>query len=153
MDVLGIDHVAIVSDDVNETAELFEDLLGIKFGERIEYTTETIGDDQKLEGRLSNGFEGFDLVSPRDGEENAVQDYLDSHGPGFYGLALRVRDIERALKELHEKEVEPIGHIKNADFVEYFFHPNDFGGIFMVLAETAHPFESNFKTEEGQSTE
>ena len=150
MNIVGIDHIAVATEDVDETASLFERLLGIEFGDRIKYTTQTDTGNHEFVGRLSNGPEGFDLVQPSD--ENPVRDFLDEYGPGTYAIALQVTDIEEALDELESEGVEPVGSVSPGEFTEYFFHPDDFGGMFIILAERPHPFETNRKFEGEQGT-
>jgi len=145
MNIVGIDHIAVATEDVDETATLLERLLGVQFGERITYTTETNSGEYDFVGRLSNGPEGFDLVQPQD--DNPVREFLDHYGPGTYAIALQVTDIEEALEELETEGVEPVGSVSPGEFTEYFFHPDDFGGMFIILAERPHPFETNRKME------
>jgi len=147
MNVVGIDHVAVATEDIDETAARFENLLGLRFGDRIEYTTETVTGDHEFVGRLSYGPEGLDLVQPHG--DNPVREFLDEYGPGTYALALQVTNIDEALDELAAKGVKPVGSVSPGDFTEYFFHPDDFGGMFIIIAERPHPFETNRKIESG----
>lgn len=150
MNVLGVDRVVIATPNVNETAERFEELLGIKFGEYFEATTETAGGTNHLASRIS-GDAQIDLAGPKDGD-NEVARFLEEHGPGLYAVAFRVADLEAAKEHLEEKDVEPVGRIDWGDFHELFYHPSDFGGAFVLLAEFPHPVETNVRQEFGGLT-
>lgn len=147
MQVLGVDRVVIATPDVNDTADRFEELLGISFGELFKATTETTAGSNRLVSRIS-GDGQIDLAGPGDGE-NEVARFLDMHGPGLYGVAFRVADLDEAEDHLREKDVEPVGRIDWGDFSELFYHPSDFAGVFVLLAEFPHPVDTNVRMEFG----
>ena len=151
MHVLGVDRVVIATPDVHKTAERFEELLGITFGEYFEATTDTTAGQNRLASRISADGQ-IDLAGPMDGE-NEVARFLENNGPGLYGVAFRVADLEAAREHLSEKDVEPVGRIDWGDFSELFYHPRDFGGAFVLLAEFPHPVETNVRQEFGGLTE
>ena len=151
MHVLGVDRVVIATPDVNETADRFEELLGISFGEFFEAETDTTAGENRLVSRISAGGQ-IDLAGPADGD-NEVARFLENHGPGLYGVAFRVADLDEAREHLAEKGVDPVGRIDWADFHELFFHPRDFGGVFTLIAEFPHPVTTNVRQEFGGLTE
>lgn len=145
MQVLGVDRVVVATPDVNDTAERFEELLGISFGEFFEATTETTAGSNQLVSRISADGQ-IDLAGPGDGD-NEVARFLETQGPGLYGVAFRVADLEAAETHLREKDVEPVGRIDWGDFSELFYHPSDFEGVFVLLAEFPHPVDTNVRME------
>jgi len=147
MKVLGVDRVVIATPDVNETAERFEELLDISFGEFFEATTETTAGSNRLVSRISADGQ-IDLAGPGDGD-NEVARFLENEGPGLYAVAFRVADLEEAETHLREKDVEPVGRIDWGDFSELFYHPSDFAGAFVLLAEFPHPVDTNVRMEFG----
>ena len=145
MHVLGVDRVVIATEDVDETANRFEELLGISFGEFFEATTETIVGSNRLVSRISADGQ-IDLAGPGDGD-NEVARFIENNGPGLYGVAFRVMDLDAAESHLKDKDVEPVGRIDWGDFSELFYHPSDFGGVFVLLAEFPHPVDTNVRLE------
>lgn len=149
MHVYGIDRAVLATDDVVETADLFGELLGVPFGERVTFEQTSAAGEYELETAIS-GLASLDLVGPADDRpDNPVRRYLDAHGPGAYGVAFRVADLERVSDHLTERGVDPVGRIEVGDFAELFYHPDDFAGAFVLLAEYDHPFESNLRRADG----
>jgi len=140
MRVLEIDRVIIISEDMDETAARFEELLDVSFGEELNLSTDMDTGEQALAGKMTH--EGIDVIEPR--ANNEIQRYLDEYGSGLYGLSVRVEDKEEARRELAEKGVEPVGHTGTGQFSEYFYSPADFGGVFVFIAEFPHAVETNF---------
>lgn len=135
MNVLGLDRVVIATRDLEGTAGQFSDLLGLPFSGPIHPTTETAAGEQAM--RMLVSAAGIEIVTP-DGE-NEVGRFVDEHGPGLYALSLRVADLDAAVAELAAKGVEPVGEFEMGEFREAFFHPRNFGGAFVILAEYDAP--------------
>lgn len=143
MNIIEIDRVIIATEDLDETKERFEDLLGLRFG-REDVEAETQSDphgEQNMRSAVSDI--GVDIVSPQDAD-NEVARFLEEHGPGLYSFVLRVADLEAAKEELAEKGVEPVGEAHSGEFREYFYHPDDFGNVFVLLCEYPHPVNTHF---------
>ncbi|MFB6170582.1 MAG: VOC family protein [Haloarculaceae archaeon] len=136
MHVLGVDRVIIATPDLGETTDRFRDLLGIDFSAVIEPTTDTDAGAQAVANVISPA--GVELVTPRE-DGNEVSRFLAEHGPGLYALSLRVTDLEEAMAELEAKGVESVGHYDHGDLAEAFYHPREFGGAFVILAEYDAP--------------
>lgn len=151
MHVLGVDRVVIATPDVNETADRFEELLGITFGEFFEARTDTSAGANHLVSRISADGQ-IDLAGPLGGDDE-VSRFLENNGPGLYGVAFRVTNLDEARDHLAEKGVDPVGRIDWADFHELFYHPRDFGGVFVLIAEFPHPVETNVRQEFGGLTD
>lgn len=146
MRVLGIDRVVIATPDVEEAAQRFNGLLGIEWGDILEPATETNTGEHPLVTTISAN---LDLTSPRDleDEENEVARFLDEKGAGLYGLAFQVADLQEARDHLAERGVKPIGEMHWGEFDQLFYHPNDFEGVFVLLAEFPHSVETNYRIE------
>jgi hypothetical protein len=143
MNVVDIDRVVVATDDVERTSGTFEDRLGIGFGDLLTLTTETDAGTNDLRSVIDTAGVGIDVVAPEPGEEdNAVARFVEEHGTGLYALALRVADLETARTELAADGVEPIGEISAGEFTEYLYHPRDFDGLFVFLAEFPHAYEA-----------
>lgn len=143
MQVLDIDRVIVATEDVHALAETLDSLLGIKFG--------AVFEEDGLESCISRDNSKLDLVAPESAGDaaDAVTEFLQTRGPGLYGVALRVDDVEAARAELAENGIEPVYVEDHNEFLEYFYHPKHFGGIFIALSEFPHAAEMNIKIAKG----
>lgn len=148
MHIVGIDRVVVATDDLDRTSGTFADRLGIDFGDRLSLSTETTAGENDLESVIDTAGIGLDVVQP-DGEDddNAVGRFIEEYGTGLYAIAFRVADLETARTELAADGVEPVGEISTGDFTEYLYHPRDFDGLFVFLAEFPHAFETGSRME------
>jgi hypothetical protein len=135
VEVLDIDRIIVLTDDLNDSIEQFE-RLGLDFGDSLEMD---IGGDT-IVSRLD--WSGVDLMTPGS-EEGELAAYLDARGPGLYGLALRVSDLEEAMAKLDDDGIEPMDEYRSGDVSEALYHPRHFSGVLVILAEYVpeHPLE------------
>lgn len=137
MHVLGVDRVMIATPDIDETMGQFSRLLGLEFGALAEPTTSTDHGEQAVANVISSA--GVELVTPRTDGDNEVARFLEENGPGLYALSIRVADLEAAREHLSANGVEPVGQFASEDFSELFYHPREFGGAMVILAEYEAP--------------
>lgn len=139
MQVLDIDRVIVATEDVGTFSAQLEDLLGLQFGITFQ--------DQGMESTISSDNTSLDLVAPaNDGPAgDAIRSFLDDNGPGVFGLALQVDDVENAREELEAKGIDPAWELEYSDFHEYFYHPRHFGGVFLALSEFPNAVEMNIR--------
>lgn len=143
MQVLDIERVIVATEDVNELATRLNDRLGIRFG--------AVFEEDGLESCIARDNSKLDLLAPKAETETteAVRSFLDSSGPGLYGLALRVDDVEAGREELAAADIEPVYTEEQYEFTEYFFHPRHFGGVFLAISDYPHSVEMNTKIAKG----
>ncbi|MFC7156979.1 VOC family protein [Halomarina halobia] len=148
MRVIGIDRVVIATDSVERTAETLDDRLGIGFGDLLTLTTETSGGENTLNSVIDTAGIGVDIVQPdpKD-DDNAIANFVEEHGTGLYAIAFRVADLETARADLATDGIEPVGEITVGEFTELLYHPHDFDGLFVFLAEFPHAFETASRME------
>ncbi|MEF8840646.1 MAG: VOC family protein [Haloarculaceae archaeon] len=143
MNVVGIDRVVVATDDIERTSGTLEERLGIGFGDLLRLTTETDAGTNDLRSVVDTAGVGIDVVQPEPGDGgNALGRFVEEHGTGLYALALRVADLAAASEELAADGVEPVGEIGAGEFTEYLYHPRDFDGLFVFLAEFPHAYEA-----------
>lgn len=149
MRVLGIDRVVIATNELEAVADRYHELLGIEWGHRLSPATETEAGSHPLETRISAN---LDITSPRDPEDmdNEVARFLAERGPGLYGLAFQVAELEEARSHLKKRGIDPVGRLQWGDFEQLFYHPRDFEGVFVLLAEFPHAVETNYRLEFGE---
>jgi 4-hydroxyphenylpyruvate dioxygenase-like putative hemolysin len=148
MHVVDIDRIVIATDDLDRTSGTLSERLDIGFGELLSLTTETAAGSHDLQSVIDNSGIGIDIVSSdsTDGDDGVGQ-FVADHGTGLYALALQVADLDAARADLAADGVEPVGEITAGEFTEYLYHPRDFDGLFVFLAEYPHAYETNYRLE------
>ncbi len=129
-----IDHIAIALNNIEEAEQLYEEVLGFKVKHR-----ETIEDQRVKTSMLVSEQRGtsIELLEPIDGD-SPISKFLKKGGEGVHHICLAVRDIESALENLKNKNIELIDEKPrtgaNGSRVA-FIHPRDMHGILIELAE------------------
>jgi methylmalonyl-CoA/ethylmalonyl-CoA epimerase len=132
MKILGLDHVAIVTDDLEKHAVILEDLFGLKEMLAQENTVSKV----RL-SMFSVDNTNIELVAPLS-DNTAISKYLKQRGPGIHHICLLVDNIERAIKELKDKNIVLIDEQPRRsaeDSLIAFIHPDSTGGILIELKE------------------
>lgn len=133
--VFDIDRVIVLTPNLEDAVDRFEKL-GLNFGDALEMDVggETIAS--------CLDWSGVDLMSPKS-EEGELAEYLTARGPGLYGLAFRVADLEGAKAELEDDGIEPMDEYQSGQVSEVLYHPKHFSGVLVILAEytVRHPLE------------
>jgi methylmalonyl-CoA/ethylmalonyl-CoA epimerase len=130
--ILGMDHVSIATDSLENHAAILEKLLGIK----IMPVEENKGSKVRL-SFFNLGNSNLELIEPLD-ENSAISKYLNQRGPGIHHICLLVGNIRQALEELKVKGIrlideEPKKGAENSLIA--FIHPESVGGILIELKE------------------
>jgi 4-hydroxyphenylpyruvate dioxygenase-like putative hemolysin len=136
MHVLDIDRVMLGRPDAKETIDRFEELLGLSFTDVVHSVTET--GETVNRNDVAYAEPGLEVIAPQD-DESGVSQFIEAHGPGLFGLVIRVADVEAAKAELAAKGVEPIADETPDDVREIHYHPEDFGGVYTLLTSYPHP--------------
>lgn len=136
MHVIGVDRVMIATWDLEESMGQFGELLGLSFSDVMEPTTSTETGEHAVANVISPS--GIEILTPRE-DGNEVSRFLEENGPGLYAVSIRVADLDEAVAELEAKGVEPVGQFGNDAFAEAFYHPKEFAGAFVILAEYEAP--------------
>jgi methylmalonyl-CoA epimerase len=94
MELKKIDHIGIAVKDLESALKFYEGVLGLKIK-----TIEEFKDLQVKVAFMPLGEVLVELVQPLSPDSLLAQ-RISQHGEGMYHLALRVKDINQALKEL-----------------------------------------------------
>jgi methylmalonyl-CoA/ethylmalonyl-CoA epimerase len=124
MKILKIDHIGIAAKSIDQVAPFWNVILGLPIAGR-----ETV-EEQKA----TTAFLPLESTAP----DGAIAKFIENRGEGIQHIALRVENIEEALKELKEKGVRLIdekprrgaGGAKIA-----FIHPKSTNGVLLELSE------------------
>ena len=126
MSILGLDHVAIATLDVDAAVAKYVATFGAKAGEVV-----SVPDQGVKSAVVTIGDAAFELMQPLD-EDNAIRKYIDKKGEGLHHIALKVDDLDATEQELLAKGVRLIVGTANGN-KSIFIHPKSTGGVLMEL--------------------
>ncbi|MDO9210424.1 MAG: methylmalonyl-CoA epimerase [Deltaproteobacteria bacterium] len=132
MKILKIDHIGIAAKSIDQVAPFWSSILGLPIAGR-----ETVEEQKATTAFLPVGESELEILESTS-PEGAIAKFIESRGEGIQHIALRVDNIEEALKELKEKGVRLIdekprrgaGGAKIA-----FIHPKSTNGVLLELSE------------------
>ncbi|WP_224269165.1 methylmalonyl-CoA epimerase [Haloprofundus salinisoli] len=126
---MQFDHAGVATRDADALAELFDQLFDAPEVHREEFDGMTI-----VFLELDDGY--FELLEPHTG--GAIEQYLDSNGPGLHHFALATDDIEAALETAGDAGVELIDEEPRPGAWGHqvaFLHPKSTGGVLVEFVE------------------
>jgi methylmalonyl-CoA/ethylmalonyl-CoA epimerase len=128
--VTRIDHIAVVTGDVDGALSFWQEALGIE----LSHVQEVPAEAAKV-AFLPVGGSEIELVSPTTADSGLSQ-YLEKRGPGLHHVCLEVDDIVGMLARLKEKGVRLINEAPRTGSggKQYaFIHPKSAGGVLVEL--------------------
>ncbi|MBH31528.1 MAG: methylmalonyl-CoA epimerase [Candidatus Marinimicrobia bacterium] len=132
MRIVGIEHVAIATDDLAVDAPFWRHVLNISHIATEDVTSEGVNTDIYDTGRGK-----IELLSEL-GDDSPISRFLAKRGKGIHHICLEVEDITPATAELKEKGIRLIGDEPTIGAEGYriiFIHPESAGGVLVELAE------------------
>jgi len=132
MKILGIEHIGIAVESLDESAPFWREVLGIKHR-----TTETVESEGVVTDIYNTGSGKVELISALR-EESPISKFLDKRGPGIHHICLQVDDIRGAIAELKTAGVELVNdepRLGAEGYLVVFVHPRSTGGVLVELAE------------------
>jgi len=130
--VTRIDHIAVVTGDLDGALSFWQQALGIE----LTHVQEVPAEAAKV-AFLPVGGSEIELVNPTTLDSGLAQ-YLEKRGPGMHHVCLEVDDIEGMLVQLKEKGVRLINETPRQGLggKQYaFIHPKSTGGVLVELYE------------------
>ena len=130
---MKIDHIAIAVNDVEKSAKVYQEALGVK---EIEYeTVETEGVKVAII-HLENG--RIELMQPTN-ESSPIKKFLDKKGQGLHHMALETDNIEGEVSRMEGCGIQFLGKIRpgSAGTKVTFIHPKSLEGVLAELC--SHP--------------
>ena len=132
MNLKNIDHIGIAVKSIDEALKFWQDTMGIKC-----HGVEEVAEQKVRTAFLPVDDTEFELLEGT-AEDSPVTKFIEKKGEGIQHIAIRVDNIEEALKELKEKGVRLIdetprygaGGAKIA-----FVHPKASGGVLLELCQ------------------
>jgi methylmalonyl-CoA/ethylmalonyl-CoA epimerase len=132
MKILKIDHIGIAARSIDQVAPFWAQVLGLTLEGR-----ETVEEQKATTAFIPVGESELEILESTT-PDGVIAKFIESRGEGIQHIALRVENIEEALKELKEKGVRLIdekprrgaGGAKIA-----FIHPKATNGVLLELSE------------------
>jgi methylmalonyl-CoA/ethylmalonyl-CoA epimerase len=141
MNILKIDHIGVAVRDLDKFLKLFGEVLGLKIhdfdeadpygGLRAAFAQIGETDFEFLQDRTQDG--GEKVIDQRD-----IARWIDKRGEGIHHIALRVSDIEeaiRAAKTAGLRVIDEHGRPGARGSKVAFIHPKSTGGILFHFVE------------------
>jgi methylmalonyl-CoA/ethylmalonyl-CoA epimerase len=141
MRILGIDHIGIASGDMEKHLEIFGEKLGLEVhdieekdpygGLRSAFARVGDTDFEILEDRVPDGDEK--VIDQRD-----IAKFVARRGQGLHHIALRVADVEEAIRDAKAAGMSVIDEQPRAGARGSriaFLHPRSTGGILIHFVE------------------
>ena len=130
---MKIDHIAIAVNDVEESAKVYQQALGV---EHVEFeTVETEGVKVAII-ELENG--RIELMQPTN-DSSPIKKFLDKKGQGLHHMALDTDNIEGEVERMEGCGIQFLGKIRpgSAGTKVTFIHPKSLNGVLAELC--SHP--------------
>lgn len=131
MNLLRVDHTALVVRDMDDALTRYARLYGLHASERINIS------EQGVEAAfLDIGDTKLELIRPLD-PTSGVGRYLEKHGEGLHHVGILVADIRRELRHLEEEGARLIDREprRGAHGLVAFVHPKSSAGVLVELVE------------------
>lgn len=132
MKILGIEHLGIAVDSIDKAAPFWRHILSISHR-----TTENVIEQGVVTDIYDTGQGKVELLEAL-GEDSPIAKFLDKRGPGIHHVCFEVIDINSAIKELKENNINVLSDeptIGAEGYKVVFIHPKSTGGILVELAE------------------
>lgn len=132
MKILKIDHLGIAVNSIDEGKNFWSEVLGLEFE-----GAETVAEQKVTTAFFPVGESEVELLEST-APDGPVAKFIEKKGTGFQHIAFRVENIDAALEELKEKNVQLIDQtprIGAGGARIAFLHPKATGGILVELCE------------------
>lgn len=132
---MKIDHIAIAVTDVEESAKIYQQALGV---DDIEFETVESEGVKVAIIHLENG--RIELMQPTN-DTSPIKKFLDKKGQGLHHMALDTGDIESEVERMEGCGIQFLGQIRpgSAGTKVTFIHPKSLQGVLTELC--SHPKE------------
>ncbi len=130
---MKIDHIAIAVNDVEESAKIYQQALGV---DEIEFETVESEGVKVAIIPLENG--RIELMQPTN-DSSPIKKFLDKKGPGLHHMALDTSNIEGEVERMEGCGIQFLGKIRpgSAGTKVTFIHPKSLNGVLAELC--SHP--------------
>ena len=126
---MKIDHIAIAVNDVEESAKIYQQALGV---DEIEFETVESEGVKVAIIPLENG--RIELMQPTN-DSSPIKKFLDKKGPGLHHMALDTSIIVGEVERMEGCGIQFLGKIRpgSAGTKVTFIHPKSLNGVLAEL--------------------
>ncbi len=130
---MKIDHIAIAVNDVEESAKVYQQALGV---DNVEF--ETIESEGVKVAIIHLDNARVELMQPTN-DESPIKKFLDKKGQGLHHMALDTNNIEGEVERMEGCGIQFLGKIRpgSAGTKVTFIHPKSLHGVLTELC--SHP--------------
>ena len=130
---MKIDHIAIAVNDVEASAKIYQDALGVS---EIEFETVESEGVKIAIIPMENG--RIELMQPTN-DDSPIKKFLDKKGPGLHHMALETDNIGSEVERMEGCGVQFLGKVRpgSAGTKVTFIHPKSLEGVLAELC--SHP--------------
>ena len=130
---MKIDHIAIAVNDVEESAKVYQEALGV---DNVEFETVESEGVKIAIIHLENA--RIELMQPTN-DTSPIKKFLDKKGQGLHHLALETDNIEGEVERMEGCGIQFLGKIRpgSAGTKVTFIHPKSLYGVLTELC--SHP--------------
>jgi methylmalonyl-CoA/ethylmalonyl-CoA epimerase len=132
---MKIDHIAIAVNDVEESAKIYQQALGV---DNVEF--ETVESEGVKVAILHLENARIELMQPTN-DSSPIKKFLDKKGQGLHHMALDTDNIEGEVERMDGCGIQFLGNIRpgSAGTKVTFIHPKSLQGVLTELC--SHPKE------------
>ena len=132
---MKIDHIAIAVNDVEESAKIYQQALGV---DSVEF--ETVESEGVKVAILHLENARVELMQPTN-DSSSIKKFLDKKGQGLHHMALDTDNIEGEVERMEGCGIQFLGKIRpgSAGTKVTFIHPKSLHGVLTELC--SHPKE------------
>lgn len=132
MKILGIEHIGIAVNNIDEDAPFWKLLL-----DNSEPVTEEVKEQNVITEIFDTGRGKIELLEATS-LESPIAKFIEKRGKGIHHICFQVDDIQQAIEELIEagvKLIDKTPRVGAEGFLIAFIHPKSAGGVLVELAE------------------
>ena len=132
MKIIGIEHIGIATESLDKIAPFWEQVLKLNRTHR-----ETVEKEGVITDIYDTGRGKVELLEPT-GQESSISKFLKTKGPGIHHICLEVENIEEAISELKQADIQLINDVPlkgTAESRVVFIHPKSTGGVLVELVQ------------------
>ena len=130
---MKIDHIAIAVNNVEESAKVYQQALGV---DSVEFETIESEGVKVAIIELENG--RIELMQPTN-DSSPIKKFLDKKGQGLHHMALETDNIEGEIERMEGCGIQFLGKVRpgSAGTKVTFIHPKSLNGVLAELC--SHP--------------
>jgi methylmalonyl-CoA/ethylmalonyl-CoA epimerase len=132
MDVTHIEHIGIAVQNLQESIEYYENVLGLKC-----YNIEEVADQKVRTAFFKVGQTKIELLESTE-PDGPIGKFIEKKGEGIHHLAFHVNGLKDALNEAEKNDIRLIDKAprKGAEGLDIaFLHPKSTNGVLTELCE------------------